>query len=888
MRTAFRLPNLLLPARWMSLVVLVSFMGLLSEPAFSQAVFSSPVSLAAYATDANGNLYVWGQDNYLHPTVNATTTQDLAPVRVAFPSGVTSWVSASAGLYHSLALGNNGVVYAWGYNGAGQLGNGTTASSDTLVKVKLPAGVTATAIACGVSHSLALGSDGNVYAWGDNAYGELGNGTTANSDIPVKVNLPVGFAPAKIYAYAYNNYVMGTDGSVYAWGPNGQGQFGLGNVTGQPTPVQLPLPTGVTKWIGVYGGYYFTLFQGNDGNLYSAGYNDFGQLGDGTTTARTTFVKANKPAGVTSWKALSCTGSSVFGIADNDTLYAWGYGGSGEMGNGIGGTPGRINTVPVKVELPAGVTARAVAGYRFDGVALGSDNYYYAWGQGTEGELGNGGNVSSYVPVKVINLVQIEPGIPNLLSPTNGDTGVSTSPILKWNAAPQAASYQVQLSTDPTFHTDIMVNDSALTDTVDTLSGIGSSSIYYWRVRSYNNGVFSAYSSADTFTTVVEPPSAPSIVSPANDAVNLPAVDTLVCRKAAGAAKYHWELSTNSAFSTFEVNDSTVDTTRAVKLSAGQKYYWRVSAVNLSGPSAFAGPDSFTVMAAPASSPILISPVNNASDTRADTLVLAWSNVQGASGYECQISEDPTFSSLVYTSDSTADTIFTAISLQNLQKYYWRVLAYNIGGASGFSLTDSFTTVVAVPRRPHLVSPFLSAHVTRQVTLTWNESPSATSYTLQVASDQLFRTIIVDTTCADTSVSLPVVLQASTDYYWRVSASNAGGSSAYSVQGTFTTGTGIDALNESNGVPKEFALYRNYPNPFNPTTVIQYDVPKEAQVTIGVYNTLGQKVATLVNERESAGRYSVEFDGSRFSSGLYFFRMAAGSFVKVQKMMLVK
>ena len=109
----------LLPGR-ATYVLLAVVIAMASKPAFSQAVFSSPVSFASYAIDANGNLYVWGEDNYLQPIASTMTAQDFVPVKVAFPGGVTSWVSAAAGLYHSRALSNNGDVYAWGLNNAGQ------------------------------------------------------------------------------------------------------------------------------------------------------------------------------------------------------------------------------------------------------------------------------------------------------------------------------------------------------------------------------------------------------------------------------------------------------------------------------------------------------------------------------------------------------------------------------------------------------------------------------------------------------------------------------------------------------------------------------------------------------------------------------------------------
>jgi hypothetical protein len=89
-------------------------------------------------------------------------------------------------------------------------------------------------------------------------------------------------------------------------------------------------------------------------------------------------------------------------------------------------------------------------------------------------------------------------------------------------------------------------------------------------------------------------------------------------------------------------------------------------------------------------------------------------------------------------------------------------------------------------------------------------------------------------------------------------------------------------------IPGEYKLYQNYPNPFNPTTTIQFDIPKAPLVMLKVYNVLGQEVATLVNEKREAGRYEVEFDGSRLTSGVYFYKLVADDFVAVKKFILLK
>lgn len=93
---------------------------------------------------------------------------------------------------------------------------------------------------------------------------------------------------------------------------------------------------------------------------------------------------------------------------------------------------------------------------------------------------------------------------------------------------------------------------------------------------------------------------------------------------------------------------------------------------------------------------------------------------------------------------------------------------------------------------------------------------------------------------------------------------------------------------KKKGVPSSCALYQNYPNPFNPTTAIRYHLPKDSRVTIKVYDILGREVATLVDGEESAGYHEVSFDGSRFATGVYFYKMTAGSYTAVKKLMLLK
>jgi hypothetical protein len=97
------------------------------------------------------------------------------------------------------------------------------------------------------------------------------------------------------------------------------------------------------------------------------------------------------------------------------------------------------------------------------------------------------------------------------------------------------------------------------------------------------------------------------------------------------------------------------------------------------------------------------------------------------------------------------------------------------------------------------------------------------------------------------------------------------------------------SVDETNGVvPEKFAISQNYPNPFNPSTKIRYSIPKESEVRLDVYNVLGQKVVELVNTTQRAGKYEVVLNANNFASGVYFYRIQAGSFAEVKKMILMK
>ena len=199
-----------------------------------------------------------------------------------------------------------------------------------------------------------------------------------------------------------------------------------------------------------------------------------------------------------------------------------------------------------------------------------------------------------------------------------------------------------------------------------------------------------------------------------------------------------------------------------------------------------------------------------------------------------------------------------------------------------------------IPLAPMLVSPENGATlVATNPLLNWNNSLYTESYRVQVSTDSLFASTVYDSSGVPiTEFQIPNNgLNINTTYYWRVNATNVTGTSPWSIIFHFTTGTTNITLNSE--VPKEFRLYDNYPNPFNPTTKIKFDIPKSSYVKLIVYDVLGREIKTLVNEKLNAGRYDVDWpapsgDGSNYPSGVYFYRLVTDEYVSVKKMLLIK
>jgi alpha-tubulin suppressor-like RCC1 family protein len=305
---------------------------------------------------------------------DGTTTDRHTATQVVGLSGVKA---ISAGFFHTLALRGDGTVWAWGWNYFGQLGDGTTIDRAAPVQVQ---GLTdIVAVAGGAYHSLALGSDGTVWAWGWNVVGELGDGTTTDRSVPVRVR---GLTGARaISAGGFHSLAIGPDGVVSAWGWNHYGQLGTGSATEQElNPVPVPGTSGAVSISA--GGDHSLMSRMVNGSptVLGWGWNALGQVGDGTTVDRRTPVPTASPV-----SAERVWAGPYDSFADDVFHSAWGWNGFRQLGTD---TNAAIVASPTSSTLPGGVDTVAPGAYHT--VVLLVDGSVLTWGWNGYGALGSG------------------------------------------------------------------------------------------------------------------------------------------------------------------------------------------------------------------------------------------------------------------------------------------------------------------------------------------------------------------------------------------------------------------------------------------------------------------------------------------------------------------
>jgi alpha-tubulin suppressor-like RCC1 family protein len=385
------------------------------------------------ALTSSGEVWAWGAGDR-GQLGNGDIIDSSFPVAV---SALTGIVSIAAGDAHALALDSTGTLWAWGAGDVGQLGNGNSGgNADSAVPVQVSMPTNVVAIAAGANHSLAIDDAGDVFAWGSNATGQLGDGSQANNATPALV---AGFTTdvKGIAAGDGHSIALLANRRIWAWGDNFDGQVGS---TAASTPQLVPIEvTGIDVPHAVVAGAFHSLALTSEGTLWAWGAGAAGQLGSGNTD------DVFEPILV----ALSYLENRIPLVADGGaehTLALWSDGVVRSWGSNLQGQLGRITTgdafLPKSLPLP--VKAFHVASGATHSLAVGDDGSIWAWGSNGRGQLGDWTTVQRDAPVQIASAGSLWQTAEPVLTPAPGDYADE----LSLTVAAYPASANVHYTTD--------------------------------------------------------------------------------------------------------------------------------------------------------------------------------------------------------------------------------------------------------------------------------------------------------------------------------------------------------------------------------------------------------------------------------------------------------
>ena len=342
---------------------------------------------AAIKTD--GTLWTWGQNNNGQLGDNTTTNRSSPVQTVTFG---TNWKLVSCGRYYTAAIKTDGTLWSWGNNSnAGSLGDNTRTNRSSPVQT-VTFGTNWKLVSCGREHTAAIKTDGTLWTWGRNAEGQLGDNTTTGKSSPVQT---VTFATnwKLVSGGSYNTVAIKTDGTLWTWGRNNFGQIGDNTTTHRSSPVQTV--TFGTNWKYVSGGDRYTAAIKNDGTLWTWGFNSNGMLGDNTTTNKSSPVQTVTFG--TNWKSVACSNYHMSAIKTDGTLWLWGYNNSGQLGDNT--TTNKSSPIQT---VAFGTNWKSVSSGGSNTAAIKTDGTLWIWGANSNGTLGDNTSTDKSSPVQTV------------------------------------------------------------------------------------------------------------------------------------------------------------------------------------------------------------------------------------------------------------------------------------------------------------------------------------------------------------------------------------------------------------------------------------------------------------------------------------------------------
>lgn len=337
----------------------------------------------------SGGLWLWGLNTNGQLGTNNTTNRS-SPVQTV--SGGTNWRLISSGDYNTAAIKTDGSLWLWGDNSYGQLGDNTASSKLSPVQT-VAAGTNWKQVSVGFTHIAAIKTDGTLWTWGDNTYGQLGdNNATTRYSSPVQT-VSGGANWRQVSSGRNYSAAVKTDGTLWLWGYGTSGNLGTGDISNRSSPTQI-VSSG-TNWKLVACGSYHTAAIKTDGTLWMWGSNNYGELATGNLTAASSPVQT--VAAGTNWKQVSCGYLHSAAIKTDGTLWTWGDNTRGHLGtNNV--TP---QSSPVQT-VAGGTNWKQVTAAKWHTAAVKTDGALWLWGQNTEGRLGTNDRTSRSSPVQTV------------------------------------------------------------------------------------------------------------------------------------------------------------------------------------------------------------------------------------------------------------------------------------------------------------------------------------------------------------------------------------------------------------------------------------------------------------------------------------------------------
>ncbi|MFH1321674.1 MAG: T9SS type A sorting domain-containing protein [Bacteroidota bacterium] len=869
------------------------------------------------AVKADGMVWAWG-NNFNGQLGDGTTIMKTIPIQV---SGLTDVIAVAAGSSHSLALKDDGTVWAWGYNGRGQLGDGTTINRHTPVQIVGPGGTgfltDIIAISAGWMYSMALKSDGTVWAWGSNSYGELGDGTNTPRYTPVQV---IGLTDIiAINSKGFGNYhsmALKSDGTVWTWGLNNFGQLGDGTTINKKLPIQVG--GGLTDVIAISAGFYHSLAVKSDGSLWGWGRNMNGQLGDGTSNNRLFPVQS---IGVTGTMITTGGGSHSIILKDDSSICAVGLNWWGQIGDGTNIYNRKIYTCNIFLSVTASKKNVSCYGENDGSINLtvtgGMPPYTFSWSNGATTE-----DISNLIPdIYTVTVTDAYTSITLSVTITEPPTALTAS-MSGINASCNGCSDGqaiVYISGGTTTYYDYIwsngVFNTAVPDTSNTITGLSAGTYSVTVTESVPYGC-----STHDSIIITEPPVMTTSMSGINVSCNGGSDGQATVNIIGGSPNYFYGWS-NGVYSSNDPNTSHT----IAGLSAGT---YSVTIMDANGFTVF---DEITVTE-PA---VLIADAGN--------------NITICSGENTDIGGSPTASGGTppYSYSWSPATGLSSTTIANPTATPALTTTYTITVLDANGCTETDSTTIYVNPNPIVdagycqtvyygyapeectnlfaavsdgTPPYTFLWSTGETTQDITVCPSvATTFTVVVtdvngcSGTDVVTVEVVDVRCGknlnkvqvchfppgnpgnaqDLCISPNAVPDHLTNHGDRLGLCDAGDPCFQAKMGEIEDedimmNEFVDKNIIAEKIQQEMIL-QAYPNPFSDFTTIKFSLPTIESVFLSVYNISGKQIAVLfdnVAERDKV--YNLEFNASDLSSGVYYYRLITENGIYTEKLIILK